>query len=91
MNKGELIYLKISNGDRVFLNANDIIAVLANRITMNNNDDDNDNISIDSQGTKLEFYMNGKSHFEYTFSDNDPDGMRVIRQLKNFVSEEAFR
>ena len=34
--------------------------------------------------------MNDKSHFEYTFSDNDPDGMRVIRQLKNFVSEEAF-
>lgn len=86
MNKGELIYLKMSNGDRVFLNANDIIAVLANRITMNDN-----NISIESQGTKLEFYMNDKSHFEYTFSDNDPDGMRVIRQLKNFVSEEAFR
>lgn len=94
MNKGELIYLKMSNGDRVFLNANDIIAVLANHITMNNNDDDNNNISIESQGTKfekLEFYMNDKSHFEYTFSDNDPDGMRVIRQLKNFVSEEAFR
>lgn len=90
MNKGELIYLKMSNGDRVFLNANDIIAVLANRITMNDNDDDN-NISIESQGTKFEFYMNDKSHFEYTFSDNDPDGMRVIRQLKNFVSEEAFR
>ena len=74
MNKGELIYLKMSNGDRVFINANDIIAVLANCITMDNNDDDNNNIS----------------HFEYTFSDNDPDGMRVIRQLKNFVSEEAF-
>ena len=56
MNKGELIYLKMSNGDRVFLNANDIIAVLANRITMNN-DDDNNNISIESQGTKLEFYI----------------------------------
>lgn len=80
----------MSNGDRVFLNANDIIAVLANRITMDN-DDDNNNISIESQGTKLEFYMNDKSHFRYTFSDNDPDGMRVIRQLKNFVSEEAFR
>lgn len=92
MNKGELIYLKMSNGDRVFLNANDIIAVLANRITMNDNDDDDDNnISIESQGTKLEFYMNDKSHFEYTFTDRDPDGMRVIRQLKNFVSEEAFR
>lgn len=92
MNKGELIYLKMSNGDRVFLNANDIIAVFANRITMNDNDnDDNNNISIESQGTKLEFYMNDKSHFEYTFSDNDPDGMRAIRQLKNFVSEEAFR
>lgn len=81
MNKG-----KMSNGDRVFLNANDIIAVLADRITMDNN-----NISIKSQGTKLEFHMNDKSHFEYTFRDNDPDGMRVIRQLKNFVSEEAFR
>ena len=93
MNKGELIYLKMSNGDRVFLNANDIIAVLANCITMDDDDDDDDNnnISIKSQGTKLEFYMNDKSHFEYTFSDNDPDGMRVIRQLKNFVSEEAFR
>lgn len=94
MNKGELIYLKVSNSDRVFLNANDIIAVLADRITMDNNNDDdnnNNNISIESQGTKLEFYMNDKSHFEYTFSDNDPDGMRVIRQLKNFVSEEAFR
>lgn len=89
MNKGELIYLKMSNGDRVFLNANDIIAVLANRITMDNNDDNN--ISIESQGTELEFYMNDKSHFEYTFSNDDPDGMRVIRQLKNFVSEEAFR
>lgn len=47
MNKGDLIYLKMSNGDRVFLSANDIIAVLANRITMNN-DDDNNNISIES-------------------------------------------
>lgn len=84
MNKGELIYLKMSNGDRVFLNANDIIAVLANRITMNNNDDDNNNISIDSQGTKLEFYMNDKSHFEYTFSDNDPDGMRVYKTTQKF-------
>lgn len=28
MNKGDLIYLKMSNGDRVFLNANEIIAVL---------------------------------------------------------------
>ena len=91
MNKGELIYLKMSNSDRVFLNANDILAVLANRITMNNNDNDDNNISIESQGTKLEFCMNDKSHFEYTFSNNDPDGMRVIRQLKNFVSEEAFR
>lgn len=90
MNKGELIYLKMSNCDRVFINANDIIAVLANCITMDNNNDNNNNISIESQGTKLEFYMNDKSHFEYTFSDNDPDGMRVIRQLKNFVSEEAF-
>lgn len=90
MNKGELIYLKMSNGDRVFLNANDIIAVLVNRITMDNNDNKYNNISIESQGTKLEFYMNDKSHFEYTFSDNDPDGMAVIKQLKKFVSEEAF-
>ena len=89
MNKGELIYLKMSNGDRVFLNANDIIAVLANRITMDNSDDDD--ISTEASGTKLEFCLKDKSRYEYTFTDRDPDGMRVIRQLKNFVSEEAFR
>ena len=38
MNKGELIYLKMSNGDRVFLNINEIVVVLANRITMDNSD-----------------------------------------------------
>lgn len=89
MNKGDLIYLKMSNGDRVFLNANDIIAVLANRITMDNSDDDD--ISTEASGTKLEFCLKDKSRYEYTFTDRDPDGMRVIRQLKNFVSEEAFR
>lgn len=88
MNKGDLIYLKMSDGDRVFLNLNEVIAVLVNHITMNN--DDNDSISTESQGTKLEFCMNNKTHYEYTFTDGDPDGMAVIRQLKNFVSKEAF-
>lgn len=89
MNKGELIYLKMSNGDRVFININEIVVVLANRITMNNSDDDD--ISTEVSGTKLEFCLKNKSRYEYTFTDRDPDGMRVIRQLKNFVSEEAFR
>ena len=89
MNKGELIYLKMSNSDRVFLNINEIVMVLANRITMDNSDDDD--ISTKASGTKLEFCLKDKSRYEYTFTDRDPDGMRVIRQLKNFVSEEAFR
>lgn len=89
MNKGELIYLKISNGNCVFLNVNEIVVVLANRITMNNSDDDD--ISTETSGTKLEFCLKDKSRYEYTFTDRDPDGMRVIRQLKNFVSEEAFK
>lgn len=89
MNKGELIYLKMSNGDRAFLNINEIVVVLANRITMDNSDDDD--ISTEASGTKLEFCLKNKSRYEYTFTDRDPDGMRVIRQLKNFVSEEAFR
>lgn len=89
MNKGELIYLKMSNGDRAFLNINEIVVVLANRITMDNSDDDD--ISTEASGTKLEFCLKNKSRYEYTFTDRDPDGMAVIRQLKNFISEEAFR
>lgn len=89
MNKDELIYLKMSNGDRAFLNINEIVVVSANRITMDNSDDDN--ISTEASGTKLEFCLKNKSRYEYTFTDRDPDGMAVIRQLKNFISEEAFR
>lgn len=89
MNKGELIYLKMSNGDRAFLNINEIVVVLANRITMDNSDDDD--ISTEASGTKLEFCLKNKSRYGYTFTDRDPDGMAVIRQLKNFISEEAFR
>lgn len=88
MNKGELIYLKMSNGDRVFLNINEIVSIVANRITMDNSDDDD--ISTETPGTDLEIYMKDKSHYEYTFSDGDPYGTAVFRQFKNFVSEEAF-
>ena len=88
MNKGELIYLKMSNGDRVFLNMNEIVSIIVNRITMDNSDDDD--ISTETPGVDLEFYMKDKSHYEYTFSDGDPYGTAVIRQFKNFVSEEAF-
>lgn len=88
MNKGELIYLKISNGDRVFLNMNEIVSIVVNRITMDNSDDDD--ISTETPGVDLEIYMKDKSHYEYTFTDGDPYGTAVIRQFKNFVSEEAF-
>lgn len=88
MNKGELIYLKMSNGDRVFLNMNEIVSIVANRITMDNSDDDD--ISTETPGIDLEIYMKDKSHYEYTFSDGDPYGTAVLRQFKNFVSEEAF-
>lgn len=88
MNKGELIYLKMSNGDRVFLNMNEIVSIVANRITMDNSDDDD--ISTETPGIDLEIYMRDKSHYEYTFSDGDPYGTAVLRQFKNFVSEEAF-
>lgn len=88
MNKGELIYLKMSNGDRVFLNINEIVSVVVNRITMDNSDDDD--ISTETPGVDLEIYMKDKSHYEYTFTDGDPYGTAVIRQFKNFVSEEAF-
>lgn len=88
MNKGELIYLKMSNGDRVFLNMNEIVSVVVNRITMDNSDDDD--ISTETPGVDLEIYMKDKSHYEYTFSDGDPYGTAVIRQFKNFVSDEAF-
>ena len=88
MNKGELIYLKMSNGDRVFLNMNEIVSIVVNRITMDNSDDDD--ISTETPGVDLEIYMKDKSHYEYTFSDGDPYGTAVLRQFKNFVSEEAF-
>ena len=88
MNKGELIYLKMSNGDRVFLNMNEIVSVVVNRITMDNSDDDD--ISTETPGVDLEIYMKDKSHYEYTFTDGDPYGTAVIKQFKNFVSEEAF-
>lgn len=88
MNKGELIYLKMSNGDRVFLNMNEIVSIVANRITMDNSDDDD--ISTEAPGVDLEIYMKDKSHYEYTFTDGDPYGTAVLRQFKNFVSEEAF-
>lgn len=88
MNKGELIYLKMSNGDFVFLNINEITSIVANRITMDNSDDDD--ISTETLGVDLEIYMRDKSHYEYTFSDGDPYGTAVIKQFKNFVSEEAF-
>ncbi len=88
MNKGELIYLKMSNGDRVFLNMNEIVSIVVNRITMDNSDDDD--ISTETPGVDLEIYMKDKSHYEYTFTDGDPYGTAVIRQFKNFVSEEAF-
>ena len=89
MNKGELIYLKMSNGDRVFLNINEIVSIIVNRITMDNSDDDD--ISTETPGVDLEIYMKDKSHYEYTFTDGDPYGTAVvIRQFKNFVSEEAF-
>lgn len=88
MNKGELIYLKMSNGDRVFLNINEIVSIVANRITMDNSDDDD--ISTETPGVDLEIYMKDKSHYEYTFTDGDPYGTAVLRQFKNFVSEEAF-
>ena len=88
MNKGKLIYLKMSNGDRVFINVNEITSIVANRITMDNSDDDD--ISTETPGVDLEIYMRDKSHYEYTFSDGDPYGTAVIRQFKNFVSEEAF-
>lgn len=88
MNKGELIYLKMSNGDFIFLNINEIVSVVANRITMDNSDDDD--ISTETPGIDLEIYLRDKSHYEYTFSDGDPYGTAVLRQFKNFVSEEAF-
>lgn len=88
MNKGKLIYLKMSNGDRVFLNMNEIVSIVVNRITMDNSDDDD--ISTETPGVDLEIYMKDKSHYEYTFTDGDPYGTAALRQFKNFVVEEAF-
>lgn len=90
MNKGDLIYLKMSNGDRVFLNANEIIAVLVSYTAKDNSDNDN-SISTETFETKLDFCMSNKTLYSYEFDDNDPDGMAVMRQIKNFVSEEAFK
>ena len=89
MNKGDLIYLKLSDGDRVFLNVNEIVAVLVFHTAKDNSDDDS--ISAETFETGLNFCMSNKSHYVYTFDDNDPEGIAVLRQLKNFVSEEAFR
>lgn len=52
---------------------------------------DNDSISTETFETKLDFCMSNKTLYSYEFDDNDPDGMAVMRQIKNFVSEEAFR
>lgn len=89
MNKGDLIYLKMSNGDRAFINVNEVVIVLVSHTTKSNSDDNN--ISTETFETKLEFCMSNKSHYVYTFDDNDPESIAVLRQLKNFVSEEAFR
>lgn len=89
MNKGDLIYFKMSNGDRAFLNVNEIVMVLISHIAKD--DSDNDNISTETFETKLDFYMNDKFHYEYVFDDGYFDGVDILRQLKNFVSEEAFR
>lgn len=89
MNKGELIYLKMSNGDRVFLNVNEIVAVLVSYTAKDDSDDNS--ISTETFETELNFCMSNKSHYKYVFDDGDPDGMAVLRQIKNFVSEEAFR
>lgn len=89
MNKGELIYLKMSNGDRVFLNVNKIVAVLVSHTAKDDSDDNS--ISTETFETELNFCMSNKSHYKYVFDDGDPEGIAVLRQLKNFVSEEAFR
>lgn len=89
MNKGELIYLKLSDGGRVFFNINEVVAVLVSHTTKDNSDDDS--ISTETFKTKLDFYMNDKSHYEYVFDDRYSNGAAILRQLKNFVSEEAFR
>lgn len=89
MNKGDLIYLKLSDGDRVFLNVNEIVAVFVSHTTKDNSDDDS--ISTETFETELDFCMSNKSHYQYTFDDGDPEGIAVLRQLKNFVSEEAFK
>lgn len=83
MNKGDLIYFKMSNGDRAFLNVNEIVMVLISHIAKDDSDDNN--ISTETFETKLEFCMSNKSHYMYTFDDNDPDGMAVLRQLRNFL------
>lgn len=89
MNKGDLIYLKMSNSDRAFINVNEVVIVLVSHTTKSNSDDNN--ISAETFETKLDFYMTDKSHYEYVFDDGYSDGVDILRQLKNFVSEEAFR
>lgn len=53
MNKGDLIYLKMSNGDRAFINVNEVVIVLVSHTTKSNSDDNN--ISTETFETKLEF------------------------------------
>lgn len=89
MNKGELIYLKMSNGDRAFLNVNEIVMVLISHIAKDDSDDDS--ISAETFETKLDFYMSDKSHYEYVFDDGYSEGVAILKQLKNFGSEEAFK
>lgn len=89
MNKGDLIYFKVSNGDRAFLNVNEIVMVLISHTAKDDSDDDS--ISAETFETKLDFYMSGKSHYEYIFDDGYSEGVAILKQLKNFVSEEAFK
>lgn len=89
MNKGDLIYLKLSDSDRVFLNVNEIVAVLVFHTAKDNSDDNS--ISTETFEIELNFYMSDKSHYKYVFDDGEPEGTAVLRQLKNFVSEETFK
>ena len=53
MNKGDLIYLKMSNGDRAFINVNEFVIVHVSHTTKRNSDDNN--ISTETFETKHEF------------------------------------
>lgn len=89
MNKGDLIYFKMSNGDCAFLNVNEIVMVLISHTAKDDSDDDS--ISAETFETKLDFYMSDKSHYEYVFDDGYSEGIAILKQLKNFISEEAFK